>query len=64
MCYLRDVVVRPNNACFNKCSTSFMYKGVCLCAIQSVGIDREKIVLIGPPPCVESAWRAVCEMRG
>ncbi len=31
---------------------------------QSVGISRDKIILITPPPCNEAAWAEQCKIIG
>jgi len=31
---------------------------------QDIGIEKEKIVVIAPPPCVEKKWEADCNVNG
>lgn len=32
--------------------------------LMSVGVSREKVILISPPPCDETTWAKECEIKG
>ena len=44
------------NFVVNTCLTCFIF--------QSLGLDKRKLILIGPPPCNVNMWGASCKEKG